>query len=173
MNVQLNKPVIGFSVGDINGVGTELIIKAFSDPRILELCTPVIFGSNKLFNFYRKTVPDVNFNFQVIKDLTRINHKQVNVFNVWEEDIEINPGQLTDTGGKYAILSLRAAVEALKAHQVHALVTAPIHKNNTHSEEFDFTGHTPYLKSAFNSPEVVMLMVASTFRVALLTEHIP
>jgi 4-phospho-D-threonate 3-dehydrogenase / 4-phospho-D-erythronate 3-dehydrogenase len=173
MNVQLNKPVIGISVGDINGVGPELIIKAFSDPRILELCTPVIFGSNKLFNFYKKTVPEVNFNFQLLKDLTRINHKQVNVLNVWEEDIEITPGQLTETGGKYGILSLRAAVQALKERQVHALVTAPIHKNNTHSEDFDFTGHTPYLKNEFEVKDVLMFMTSEKFKVGLVSEHIP
>jgi len=173
MNVQLNKPVIGISVGDINGVGPELIIKAFSDPRILELCTPVIFGSNKLFNFYKKTIPEVNFNFQLLKDLTRINHKQVNVLNVWEEDIEITPGQLTETGGKYGILSLRAAVQALKDHQVHALVTAPIHKNNTHSESFDFTGHTPFLKSEFGVKDVLMFMTSEKFKVGLVSEHIP
>ena len=173
MNVQLNKPVIGISVGDINGVGPELIIKAFSDPRMLELCTPVIFGSNKLFNFYKKTLPESNFNFQLLKDLTRINHKQVNVLNVWEEDIEITPGQLTETGGKYGILSLRAAVQALKERQVHALVTAPIHKNNTHSEDFNFTGHTPYLKDEFGVKDVLMFMTSEKFKVGLVSEHIP
>lgn len=173
MNTQINKPVIGLTVGDINGVGTELIIKAFSDPRILELCTPVIFGNNKLINFYRKTMPELNFNYQILKDLSKVNYKQVNVLNVWEEDIEITPGQLTPTGGKYAIRSLVAAVEALKERQIHGLVTAPIHKNNTHSEEFNFTGHTPYLKHVFGVKDVLMFMTSETFRVGLVSEHIP
>lgn len=173
MNTQQQKPIIGVSIGDINGIGTEVIIKAFSDIRILEMCTPVIFGSNKVINFYRKATPELNFNFQVIKELTKVNHKQVNILNCWEEDININPGQLTDTGGKYAIRSLVAAVEALKEQQIHGLVTAPIHKKNTHSEEFNYTGHTPYLKESFGAKDVLMLMTSETFKVGLLSEHVP
>jgi 4-hydroxythreonine-4-phosphate dehydrogenase len=170
---QQNRPVIGISIGDLNGIGTELVLKTFADHRLLELCTPIIFASNKLINFYRKSVPEANFNYQSIKDFTKISHRQINVYNCWEEEVSITPGQLTKTGGDYAIRSLTAAVEALKAGKIQGLVTAPIHKKNTQSEAFNFTGHTPYLKSVFNSNEVVMLMVASTFRVALLTEHIP
>ena len=105
----MHKPVIGITCGDINGVGTELIIKTFADHRILEQCTPVIFASNKLINFYKKAVPEVHFNYQSIKDFTKINHKQINIFNCWEEDVVINPGQLNETGGKYAVKSLLAA----------------------------------------------------------------
>ena len=104
------KPVIGISCGDVNGIGIELIIKTFSDNRILEHCTPVIFASNKVINFCRKTMPEMNLNFSHIKDFTRINHKQVNLFNCWEEDIQITPGQLTDEGGKYAVLSLQTCL---------------------------------------------------------------
>src|ERR1700733_558851 len=89
MSNQQQKPVIGVSVGDVNGIGTELIIKTFSDHRLLEFCTPLIFGSNKLINFYRKFSPDINLNFQQIKDFTRITHKQVNLFNCWEEEIAV------------------------------------------------------------------------------------
>jgi len=112
------KPNIGISCGDLNGIGIELIIKAFSDTRLLELCTPVIFASNKIINFYRKSIPEVNFNYQSAKELNRLNNKQVNVFNCWEEEVTITPGQLNDTGGGYAIKSLRAAVDALKQNQV-------------------------------------------------------
>ncbi len=175
MNMQApaHKPVIGISTGDLNGIGIELIIKAFSDHRLLEMCTPIIFSSNKVINFYKKSVPDANFNYQSIKDFTRINHKQVNIFNCWEEEIAITPGQLTETGGIYAVKSLVAAAEALKEKKIQGLVTAPIHKKNTQSPQFNFTGHTPYLKNLFGVPEVVMLMVADNFRVALLSEHVP
>ena len=166
------KPVIGISCGDLNGIGIELIIKTFSDIRIVEQCTPVIFASNKVINFYRKSIPEVNFNYQSIKEFSRINPKQVNLFNCWEEEVAINPGQLNETGGKYAILSLQTAVAALKQKHVDGLITAPIHKKNIQSEEFNYSGHTPYFKGFFNVPDVVMFMVAENMRVALLTEHV-
>ncbi|HVY75689.1 MAG TPA: 4-hydroxythreonine-4-phosphate dehydrogenase PdxA [Puia sp.] len=173
MSNPIQKPAIGISVGDINGIGTELILKSFSDNRLLELCTPVIFGSNKLINFYRKSIPDSNLNYQHIKDLSRPFPKQVNVFNCWEEEVNITPGQLNDTGGKYAIKSLTAAVSALKDKKIQGLVTAPIHKKNIQSPEFSFTGHTPYLLQAFGMKDVLMLMSADNFRVGLVTEHVP
>lgn len=171
--MNINKPVIGISCGDVNGIGTELIIKTFSDNRILEHCTPVIFASNKLINFYRKTMPELNLNYSSTKEFNRINHKQVNLFNCWEEEIQVTPGQLTETGGKYAILSLQTAVAALKQKQIDGLVTAPIHKKNIQSAEFNFTGHTPYLKEMFGVKDVVMMLCAGDFRVALVTEHVP
>ncbi|MBL7734980.1 MAG: 4-hydroxythreonine-4-phosphate dehydrogenase PdxA [Chitinophagaceae bacterium] len=173
MNHLQQKPAIGISIGDLNGIGTELIIKTFSDQRMLELCTPVIFGSNKVINFYRKSAADIPLNYQNIKDLSRINPKQLSIFNCWEEDVAIQPGQLTEAGGKYAIKSLKAAAEALKENKIQGLVTAPIHKNNTQSPDFNFTGHTPYLKQLFGVNDVLMLMVAGNFRVGLVTEHLP
>jgi 4-phospho-D-threonate 3-dehydrogenase / 4-phospho-D-erythronate 3-dehydrogenase len=167
------RPVIGITIGDLNGIGTELIIKTFGDHRILELCTPVIFASNKVINFYRKSVPDINFNYQSIKDYTRINYKQINIYNCWEEEVGINPGTLTDIGGKYAVRSLTMAVQALKENKIHGIVTAPIHKKNTHSSEFNYTGHTPFLQHYFGVQDVVMLMVAENLRVGLVTEHVP
>ena len=167
------KPVIGITCGDLNGIGIELIIKTFSDTRILELCTPVIFASNKAINFYRKSIPNVNFNYFITKDFTRLNHKQINLFNCWEEEVAITPGQLSEIGGKYAVLSLQTAVAALKQKQIEGLVTAPIHKKNIQSAEFTYTGHTPFLKSMFGADDVVMMLCAGNFRVALVTEHIP
>jgi len=167
------KPNIGISCGDLNGIGIELIIKAFSDVRVMELCTPVIFASNKIINFYRKSIPEVNFNYQNTKELSRLNNKQVNVFNCWEEEVTVTPGQLNDTGGSYAVKSLRAAVEALKQNHIQGLVTAPIHKKNIQSAGFNFTGHTPFLKSFFSAPDVAMMLCSGDFRVALVTEHIP
>lgn len=173
--MQLNapKPIIGITGGDLNGIGIELIIKTLSDHRLLEFCTPVVFTSSKVINFYRKTLPEINLNFQNIKEYTRINPKQINVFNCWDDEVSIIPGQLTDTGGRYAIKALVAGVEALKENKIHGLVTAPIHKKNTQSPEFNYTGHTPYLKDVFKSNDVLMLMVAENLRVALLSEHVP
>lgn len=173
MHAPANKPVIGITCGDLNGIGTELIIKTFSDQRLLELCTPIIFSSGKLINFYRKSIPETNFNFQNIKDFTRINYKQINVFNCWEDEVAVLPGQLSDIAGSYAIKSLTMATEALKEGKIQGLVTAPIHKKNTQSEQFPYTGHTPYFKDVFKANDVLMLMVADNMRVALLSEHVP
>ena len=168
-----NKPIIGFSCGDINGIGIELIIKVLSDNRILDICTPVVFGNNKAINFYRKFLPDLNINFSLIKDSTKVNHKQVNLYNCWEEDAVITPGEMNEIGGKYAIASLSVAAAALKAGKIDGLVTAPIHKKNIQSASFNYTGHTPYLKQLFEVKDVAMLMIAENMRVGLLTEHLP
>jgi 4-hydroxythreonine-4-phosphate dehydrogenase len=167
------KPLIGITCGDINGIGTELIIKTFADHRVLEQCTPVIFASNKLINFYRKSVPEAHFNYQNIKDFSKVNHKQINIFNCWEEDVIINPGQLNETGGKYAVKSLLTAAAALKEGHIQGIVTAPIHKKNVQSAEFNFTGHTPFLKETAKANDVLMLLYADNLRVALVTEHVP
>lgn len=168
-----NKPVIGFTCGDINGIGTELILKTLSDLRILDFCTPVIFANNKLINFYRKSIADLNFNFASIKEFNKINAKQVNVFNCWEEEVVITPGVLNDAGGKYAVKSLQAGAQALKDGKIHALVTAPLHKKNIQGVDFSHTGHTPYLKNFFDVKDVVMLLTSENLKVGLVTEHIP
>lgn len=171
--MELQKPVIGFTCGDLNGIGLELIIKTLSDNRLLDICVPVVFASNKSINFYRKSLPDINFVYQAVKDFTRLNPKQVNIFNCWEEEVAITPGTLNETGGQYALLSLTQGVAALKAGNIQGLVTAPIHKKNIQGEAFKHSGHTPFLKEQFEVPDVVMLMVAENLKVALVTEHVP
>jgi len=143
------------------------------DTRITELCTPIVFASNKLINFYKKTILDCNLNYQSVKEWEKINPKMVNVFQCWDEEIDIAPGQLNDIGGKYGIISLNAATQALKEQKIQGLVTAPIHKKNVQSESFPYTGHTPYLQNFFQVQDVLMFMVSENMRVGLLTEHIP
>ncbi|MEI9958046.1 MAG: 4-hydroxythreonine-4-phosphate dehydrogenase PdxA [Ferruginibacter sp.] len=128
----------------------------------------MVFANNKVINFYRKTIPDININFISIKELAHIKHKH----NCWEEDVNITPGTLNDIGGSYAVKSLTIAAEALKDGKIDGLVTAPIHKKNTQSNQFNFTGHTPYLKNLFGVADVAMFMVAENIKVALLTEHV-
>ena len=173
MNSDIHKPTIGFTSGDLNGIGIELIIKALSDNRVLDLCVPVVFCNNKCINFYKKTLPQINFNFHSTKELNRLNHKQVNVVNCWEEDVNITPGELTETGGKYALISLQQATTALKDGSINALITAPIHKKNIQSDDFKHSGHTPYFKEFFAVNDVLMFMVAENMRVGLVTEHVP
>ena len=173
MNSDNSKPIIGFTCGDLNGIGIELIIKTLSDNRILDLCIPVVFGSNKCINFYKKGLPNINFNYHTTKELHRLNYKQVNIVNCWEEEVPITPGELNDIGGKYALISLQQATAALKDGHIHGLVTAPIHKKNIQSEEFKHSGHTPYFKEFFGVNDVLMFMVAANMRVGLVTEHVP
>lgn len=165
--------MVGFSSGDLNGIGPELIIKTLSDNRLLDFCVPLIFANNKVLNFYRKGIPDTNFSFSSVKDLSKLNPRQVNLLNCWEEDINVEPGVLNDGGGKYAGISLLSAAQALKDGVIQILVTAPVHKKNIQSPEFSYTGHTPFLQEFFGINDVLMLMVSGNFRVGLVSEHVP
>ncbi len=169
----MQKPVIGISCGDINGIGLEIIIKSLANNEILNLCTPVIFANNKAINFYRKNIADANLSINNTKDFSKLNPKQINVFTCWDEEGNITPGVVNETGGKYAYLSLKQATESLKVGHIHALVTAPIHKKNIQSNDFKHSGHTPYFKEVFAAKDVVMLMCADNLKVGLVTEHIP
>ena len=128
MNQDIRKPIIGFTCGDLNGVGLELIIKSLSDIRLLEFMVPVIFAHPKAISFYSKGIPDFQMPFSTAPDLDKLNPKQVNLIQCWEEEATIEPGALTDVGGKYALISLEKAVDALKNKKIDGLVTAPIHK---------------------------------------------
>lgn len=173
MSQELIRPVIGLSCGDINGIGLEVIIKSLSDNRILEICTPVIYANSKCVNFYRKSISENNFQFSIIREDGKLNLKQANLANCWEEEVGIHPGQLDAEAGKYAFLSLETAVKDLKDGKIDGLVTAPIHKKTIQSEAFHYSGHTPYLRDSFEQKDVVMMMVADNMRVAVVTEHIP
>jgi 4-hydroxythreonine-4-phosphate dehydrogenase len=169
----MEKPVIGITTGDLNGIGLETIIKIFSDNRMLDFCTPVIFASNKAINYYRRIAVEHPLNFASIKSFEGLNPKQVNVFNCWEEEVAITPGELTEVGGKYAVRSLLVAAQCLKDGQIDGIVTAPIHKKNTQTPDFNYTGHTPFFKEKFEAKDVVMLLYNENFRVGLITEHVP
>ena len=165
---------IGISIGDLNGIGPEIIIKTFSDPRVSELCTPVIFASSKAMAAWGKDVKtDHPFQPKETRGLSADLDTGVYIFSCWEEEVGIQPGVLNETGGKYAVRSLQVAAQCLKDGQIDGLVTAPIHKSNTYSEKFPFTGHTPFLKETFGAKDVVMLLYNDELRVALVTEHLP
>ena len=163
---------IGISIGDINGIGPEVIIKTFQDPRICKLMTPVIYGSGKIFNYYRKEL-DLEFNFFQTNSIDQINSKKPNVLKVWDKEVTITPGEALPEGGKYAILSLKAAVHDLKHEKIDALVTAPINKDLMIGEGFDFPGHTEYLTIESGSEESLMLLCHEGLRVGVVTGHIP
>jgi len=165
-----DKIVVGISIGDINGIGSEIILKAFEDSRMLEFCTPVIFASVKLMSFYKKHF-EIDINFHGIDKIEDLIPKKINVLNVWKEHVDIAFGEETPTGGEYAIKSLKAAVEALRDQKIDALVTAPINKSNIQSESFTFPGHTDYLAQELQG-ESLMLLVSEDLRIGLLTDHV-
>lgn len=136
MSAELQKPVIGFSCGDLNGIGLELIIKTLADHRLLDFCIPVVFASNKSVNFYRKSLADINFNYSSGKELDRLNTKQVNVYNSWEEDVVITPGQLNETGGKYALISLKDAAGVQVGRRHFGLPAADLGAFDRRTEEY-------------------------------------
>ena len=168
-----NKPIIGITMGDINGVGPEVVIKALKDTRVLNLITPVIFGSTKTLAYYRKMFELHNFQYSQVKAEGLINHHKINVVNCWEEMVEINVGQVTAEGGQCAYKSLKKGVYYLKEGHVDALVTAPINKKNIQSKDFDFVGHTEFLTTEFKANDSLMLMVTENVRVGLVSAHIP
>lgn len=164
---------IGISIGDVNGIGMEVIIKTLADARIYDYCTPIVYGHTKVASFHRRTVQVHDLNFNVIDSPANAYHKKANMINCWEEDVKIELGLSTPTGGKYAFMSLQRATDDLVAGEIDALVTAPINKDNIQNENFNFPGHTEYLQERANSPEVLMFLVSETLKVGVVTGHIP
>ncbi len=177
MSTNLNsrdKPVIGITLGDINGIGPEVVIKSLSDPRMLQLFTPVIFGSNKVLAFYRKALDEQNFNYSQLKgDDNELTPKKVNVVNCWDEMIPINVGEVTPDGGRAAFLALKKACEFLKDGIIQGVVTAPINKKNIQQKDFDFPGHTEFFTTTFGVSESLMFMVSETLKIGVATGHVP
>jgi 4-hydroxythreonine-4-phosphate dehydrogenase len=164
---------VGISIGDMNGIGPEVIIKALRDSRMLLDCTPVIYGSNKIFAHYKKVLNDNEFNYTSCRTAEEAQIRKVNLVNVWNDEVELEVGKATETGGKYAFLSLERATQDLAAGKVDVLVTAPISKEAMGKSGFQFPGHTEYLAHLAGEPEALMILVAGTLRVALVTTHIP
>ncbi|MEJ0055884.1 MAG: 4-hydroxythreonine-4-phosphate dehydrogenase PdxA [Bacteroidota bacterium] len=167
------KPRIGITLGDINGIGPEVVIKALSDPRILSVITPVIYGSSRVLSYYRKLMGLEDLNYSIVKIKGQFFPKAVNVVNCWEEEVRITPGQPSKDAGYASLLSLKKVVEEVKEGLIDGFVTAPIDKNTIHSEEFPFRGHTEYLTQTFEATESLMLMVGESLKVGIVTEHVP
>lgn len=163
--------VVGISVGDLNGIGSEIILKAFEDSRILEFCTPVIFANVKILSFIKRSL-NIETPLHGIDKIEQTVIGKVNVLNVWREGVDINFGKEDENVGKYAIKSFVAATKALKEGVVDVLVTAPINKFNVQSQDFKFPGHTDYLNQELNG-NALMLMIQENLRVGLFTDHVP
>lgn len=163
--------LLGISVGDMNGVGPEVILKTFEDPRMMELCTPIVFANAKLISYIKKIL-NLNISIHSIDTLEEVQKGKFNVLNVWKEGVNLEFGVLNENVGKYAIKSFTEATQALKNKDIHALVTAPINKYNIQSEEFHFPGHTDYLNEQLDG-DALMFMVSEDLKIGLLTDHLP
>jgi len=171
MTKKAENVIVGISVGDLNGIGSEVLLKTFDDARMLEFCTPVIFGNVKILSFIKKAL-NLGINLHGIDSLDQLVIGKINVLNVWKEGYIIDFGKNDEVAGQYAIKSFTEAVAALKDKHIDVLVTAPINKYNIQSEEFKFPGHTDYLNEQLEG-DALMLMVDGNLRVGLLTDHIP
>ena len=162
---------LGISIGDLNGIGAEVVLRIFEDNRMLDFCTPIIFASIKTMSFVKNHFKlDINLNG--IHNINQAIAGRVNVLNCWKENVNINFGQEDLKIGEYAIKSLVQATKALKEDEIDVLVTAPINKHNIQSDTFKFPGHTDYLNQELEGNSL-MFMVTQGLRVGLLTDHVP
>jgi 4-hydroxythreonine-4-phosphate dehydrogenase len=162
---------VGISIGDMNGIGPEIVLKAFEDARMTELCTPVIFANTKMLSFMKKQF-ELDMRFQGIPSPDKAVEGRVNVVNAWKSNFKVSFGEEDKVAGKYAVRSIEVATKALIEGHVDVLVTAPINKNSIQSEEFNFPGHTDYFAKVLEG-ENLMFMVSDKIRVGLLTDHVP
>ncbi len=168
----MEKLKVGISIGDINGIGMEIILKTFGNEDMLKLCTPIIYGSSKVASYHRNIIGE-DFNFQQLRDARRPNLDRVNIVNCWTETVNITLGQATEESGQYALRSLEAATNDLREGLIDALVTAPINKEAMQMAGFPFPGHTEYLTENLGSGESLMFLVNEDLRVGLVTNHLP
>ena len=172
--MQKRKPIVGITQGDSNGIGYEVIIKALSDPRVLEFFTPVVYGSSKLFGFYRKSVPEIEqMDTNVINSAEEAKPKRINILNCLPDSVFAEPGQATPDSARAAITALERAVADIKAGGIDVLVTGPINKKAMSGQGFGFPGHTEYLQQQFGVKDVTMLMTSHRLRLGVVTGHMP
>ena len=167
--------VIGITQGDINGISYEVIIKSLSDNRIMELCTPVVYGLSKVASYHKKYMELPDFSFQFTKTAEQLSTKRPNLINLYEEEVKLDLGTSTKIAGQMSERSLYAAGRDLKNKLIDAIVTAPVNMNNIQSDKFKFAGHTEFFEHYFGGKEhpAMMLLVAEGIRIGLVTNHLP
>jgi len=164
---------VGITHGDFNGISYEVMIKALMDSRLYELFTPVIYGLPRVVGFHRKHMHLSDFNYNVIANISKLTAKKLNICSISDEEVKIEFGKSTQLAGDYAFQALETAVKDLRDKKIDILVTAPINKENIHSEKFAFQGHTEYLTQRFGVENSLMLMVSDKLKVGTVTNHIP
>ncbi|RLD40641.1 MAG: 4-hydroxythreonine-4-phosphate dehydrogenase PdxA [Bacteroidetes bacterium] len=168
----VKKVRVGISHGDFNGIGYEVILKTFQDNRMFDFCTPIVYGSSKLASFYKKTIPDMNYNFNTVRSAGQAIDNRLNIINIYHDEAKVDIGESTKLAGELSFESLEAVTQDL-GHGIDVMVTAPINKDNIQCEDFQFPGHTEYLASKFGKDKELMVLASQSMRVAVATGHIP
>lgn len=166
------KPIIGITIGDINGIGPEVIIKSVENNKILSLATFVIYGHGKVLSHYKHLLHAERLSFHQAQSIKDIKHNKLNVINCWDENFEVKVGLETPEAGRFALAALIKASEDLKTGGIQGVVTAPISKNNIQSDNFKFPGHTEYFTSTFEAKESLMFLCNEHLRIGVATGHI-
>jgi 4-hydroxythreonine-4-phosphate dehydrogenase len=166
-------PKIGITCGDINGIGLEVIIKTFADNRVLQCCIPIIYCNAKAAIQYRKSVNLTDFGFHQIKHASEATNKNVNLLNVYDQEVKLEPGVSSSQAGELSLASINAAINDIKAGSIDAIVTAPINKDNIQSADFKFAGHTEYFAQQFEAKEHLMFLISDSLKIGTVTGHIP
>lgn len=171
----MEKIKIGITQGDINGIGYEVLLKALTDQHILEVCTPIIYGSAKAASFYKKSLAIDSYTITVAGSIENINPNKINIINTSEEEPKVEFGVASADAGRMAFQALEAATRDLRNEKIDALVTCPINKATIQSDNFHFAGHTEYLEASLGVPgqHSLMMLCYENFRVALVTNHLP
>lgn len=169
----MEKMRIGISVGDINGIGLEVILKTVSLKKITDICTPVIYGSTKIVSYHKNIVGIDDFKFQGLRDAHRLHTDKINIVNCWQDNVNITLGKVSELGGKYAMMSLERAVQDLQNGLIDAIVTAPINKHSMDLANFNYPGHTEYFMDKFEAKNNLMFMITEDLKVGLVTNHEP
>ena len=171
--MEQNKIKIGITQGDVNGIGYEVILKAFEDPTIFELCTPIVYGSPKVMTYHRKAL-ELETSFSIINSASEAAHGRLNVVNCCDDEVKVELGKPSHESGKAAFDALERAMAEYKEGKFDVLVTAPIHKQMIQSESFTFPGHTEYIEQCVGEgSKALMILANEKLRVALVTGHIP
>ena len=170
------KPIIAITAGDINGVGYEIIIKSLVAPHICEICRPIVYGNAKVARQHMQTMDEEyrNIQWNIITDAKQAKDGRLNLITCYPDDTPVQLGVSTPEAGKASLKSLQRACQDLKNGLVHAIVTAPINKDNIQSDEFRYSGHTEYLTQLFGEgKDSLMMMISDRMRVALVCNHTP
>ena len=174
MSQQNKKLRVGITIGDTNGIGIEVTMKAVGIPEMMDMCIPVIYGSSKIVSYHRNACNLPGFQINHTKSAEQIKENMPNLVECIDQEIKVELGQPSKQAGMASFIALEAAVRDLKAGLIDVLVTAPISKDNIQSEQFKFPGHTEYLESAAGEGEkALMLMCTENLRIALVTTHLP
>ncbi|MEI6507775.1 MAG: 4-hydroxythreonine-4-phosphate dehydrogenase PdxA [Bacteroidota bacterium] len=166
-------PIIGITLGDVNGISVEVIIKTLLDNRVADYCTPIVYGNPKIISYWKKLMGQNDYNMHIIKNIDQHHVKKANILVCWDDEVEIRPGESTELAGKYAFRSLEMATKDAKEGKIQAIVTGPLNKHNVNNQLLPFKGHTEYLAQQAGTNDYLMMMVSGELKVGLVTGHLP